>query len=396
LKFRKVKYIIFISIIITYIVITIGCTSGGNNDIVKDIDKIVNVSTYIHSNFEPINFYSNQAKHYCMINDKHYFDLNVMSEDGTINKISDNIPYGNPFNANIYGIATDGEYLYCHAWNLQINKNLANERKLGLYKIDVNKKTVEPLYEWETPDYISNSYSITFEGEYIYFFMSIGNTNDLCRIKKDGTDFEKLTNNKEDTIYNGIFFVNDQVFYHKNSKLYKTTINNIDSGIMIYENLYTIELYKGYFYCTTPSLYNECYEFIRIKADAPTAVELLINDMCGDSYIIKDDIIYYAKYDPIVIAKNSQGLETKNSSQGQIYMYNINTKENKKLFQNREINFDKIYNINDTSIIARANTNTQLIDSAEQGGLYIDYYIIPLDGSEAYHIKDLTLNLVGT
>lgn len=77
-------------------------------------------------------------------------------------------------------------------------------------------------------------------------------------------------------------------------------------------------------------------------------------------------------------------------------MYNINTKENKKLFQNSEICFDRIYNISDTSIIARANTNTQAIDSAEQVGLYTEYYIIPLDGSEAYHIKDLTLNLVGT
>ncbi len=389
MKFKTEKYIVLITII--YIVIITGCFSCKNNEIVKDTDKTENAGIYINSNYIPLNPYSNQVKHYCMIDDKHYFDLNVMSDDGTMNKISDNIPYGNPFNSNIFGIATDGEYLYCHAWNLQINENSTNERKLGLYKIDVNKKIVEPLYEWETPNGISNHYSITFEGVYIYFFMSTGNTNDLCRIKKDGTGFEKLTNN-DGSVYTGMFFVNDQVFYHKESKLYKTTIDNIDNGILFYENLSTIELYNGYFYCT----YIGSNDFIRINANDPTSTELLIDDMCADYYIIKDDIIYYAKYDPVVLIKNSQGLETRNATQGQIYMYNINTKENKKLFQNNEIDFHRIYNISDTSIIANANTNTQLIASAEQGGLYIEYYIVPLDGSEAYYIKDLTLNLVGT
>lgn len=379
------------AITIIYIAILTGCTPNGNGEIIKNNDKIEIISAYIDSNYMLTNPYGNTIKHYCIINGKHYFDLNLLSIDGTMNKIADNIPYGNPFNASINGIATDGEYLYCHAWNLQINEYLPNERRSGLYKIDVNNKTVELLYEWETPSYINNNYSIVFEGEYIYFFIPVSNTNDLCRIKKDGTNFEKLTNN-DGNIYTGIFFVNDQVFYHKDGNLYKTVINDIDNGILVYENLYTIELYKGYFYCTTS---NE-KEFIRFRPDDPTAIELLINDMCKDFYIIKDDIIYYAIFDPVTLVKNSQGLETRNSNQGQIYTYDINTRENKKFFQNSDICFYKIYNISNTAVIAQAVTNTKLIDSAEQGGMYMEYYIIPLDGRSEYHqITDLTLELIG-
>jgi len=353
------------------------------------------ITTYTKSDYQPINSYSNQGKHYVMIEGNHYFDLNVLSDDGTMDKIADNIPYGNPFNANIYGIATDGEYLYCLAWNLRIDENLADHRKSGLYKIDVNNKTVEPLYEWETPKYVSNNYSMTFTDQYLYFTKSIGDTNEVCRIKKDGSDFEQLTNNNEGLPYMGIFLLDNSVFYVKNGNLYKTTFDDFDNASVVYENLYAVELYEGYFYLTITTQ-NENTELIRIKADDPSSTEMLINDMCSDYYIIKDDVIYYAKYDPVVLITNSWGLEMTNPNQGQIYKYDINTGDNVKFTQNSEICYNKLYNISDNSIIAQANTNKQLIDSAEGGGVHIEYYIIPLDGSEAYLIEDLTLALAGT
>ena len=375
-----IKHLIFITIAI----LLISCQS-----------RETDVTTYIKSNYQPINPYSNQAKHYVMIDGNHYFDLNVLSDDGTMDKIADNIPYGNPFNANIYGIATDGEYLYCLAWNLQIDENLVDHRNSGLYKIDVNTKTVEPLHEWETPKYISNNYSIAFADDYLYFTKSIGETNEVFRIKTDGLDFEQLTNNNEGLPYMGIFLIDTSVFYVQNGNLYKTMFGDFNNSSVIYENLYAVELYNGYFYITITAG-NENTELIRIKADNPNSIEMVIGDMCADFYIIKNDVIYYVKYDPVVLITNSWGLQTTNPSQGQIYKYDINTGDNVKFSQNSEICYNRLYNISDNSIIARANPNTQMIDSAEGGGVYIEYYIIPLDGSEAYLIQDLTLALAGT
>ena len=367
------KYLRFILLSITIFVIT-GCS-------------------YNNQDFTVCNPDTNQVKHYCMIGDKHYFDLNVMSENGTMNKIAGNIPYGNPWNANIYSIATDGEYLYCHTFNLQTKEDIAHERKLGLYKIDVENNIITPLHEWEFPKNGSiNHYSITFEGEYVYFFISNGTANDICRIKKDGTEFEQLTNN-QGSVYSGLFFVDGNVYYHKDNNLYITTLDNLDSGELFYENLYTIELYNGYFYCTT---YDDNKEFIRIKTDDPKNVEVLIDDMHADCYMIKNDVIYYAKYDPIVLVTNSQGLQMINPTQGQLYSYDLKTNKNKKIFQHSEMSFNRLYNISGDSIIVEANTNTQLIASAEGNGVSIEYYIIPLDGGEVNLIKDLTLSLQGT
>ena len=362
-----------------------GCAPAVIND----------VSAYINSDYTPLTSYSSRENHYCMIDGKHYFDLNVLSDNGTMNKIADNIPYGNPFRADIYGIETDGEYLYCCAMNLWIdedNEVSASDRTLGIYKIDVNAKTVQPLYEWESPPSRSNIWSLIFEGDYIYFFMTVGETNDICRIKKDGTDFEKLTANNEIVSYGGLYFAGDAVYYNNLGKLYKTTADNLETGELIYENIHSIELYKDYFYCKDIGS-NDLY---RINAHDPTSVELIISDINADNFLIKDDIIYYAKYDPIVLFTDTRGIEVCNTTQGQIFTYDINTKENKKLSQNSEICYNQLCNISDNSIIACANTNQQYINSAENAGLPIEYYIIPLDGSEAYQIKDLTLSLQGT
>ena len=333
--------------------------------------------------FIPLGIDSNQTQHYCMIGDKHYFDLNVMSENGTMNKIAENIPYGNPFSSEIFGIATDGEYLYCHAYNLQIKEDTADELKSGLYKIDVENNIITPLHEWDTPKYRSNNYSIKFREDYVYFFKSNNyESNDVCRVKKDGTEFEQLTDNKEST-YSGLFFAGDRVYYHRNSNLYKTTLDNLENGELFYEDLYSIELYNGYFYC----LENKTNTFIEIKENDTSSMRVLFADMYNDCYIRNGDTIYYAKHDPVNLGKGTQNIDIINETQGCIYSYNLITDENEFYFQNSEINFINLLNINSNSILARVYTNTQYLT---QEGLNIDYYIIPLDGSEAHHIKDLT------
>lgn len=379
----KTKNNIFLQnffIIICFIIcltIFISCSSKNNQ------------TEYNHEIYIPLNINSNRIQHYCMINDKNYFDLCALADNGTINYISDNIPPGNKINTIINGITTDGQYLYCHARDMQINDSGKIMPYTGIYKIDIINNEINVLAEWDTPNYRHNYYSMQINGDYIYFFKDNDyKSNDICRVKINGTEYEQLTNNKG-SIYTGIFFINDTVYYHKDINLYKTTINNLDNGELFFENLYAIELYNGYFYCIS----NTENTFLKIKADDPTSVNVLFNDIYNDCYIIKDDIIYYAKYDPVNVGKGLQGIDIINATQGCIYSYNIITEENKFYFQNNEMNFIKILNINETSILAGACTNHQLLT---EDGLNVDYYIIPLNGSEAYHIKDLTLNLAGT
>ena len=141
--------------IFTYIMMLVCLCAGCNTQ-----TKYVELSQDVLQSFTPLQAVNNQTNHYVMLNGEHYIDLSRLSPDGTLDKIAENVPVGNPYMATIYSIATDGEYIFCSAQNMQSSTDYEYHFRNGIYRIDVVNNEILPLHEWERPNVYFNNYSI--------------------------------------------------------------------------------------------------------------------------------------------------------------------------------------------------------------------------------------------
>ena len=363
-----------ISYCILFLLCLIWIVSCGNN------------SFYKPEIYTPVNLIKNSPNHYCFVNGKNYIDFCVLSDDGKLDYISETIP-PNEYQVDtvVRGMTAEDEMLYYYTRDYRIAEDGQIIKKTIIYKFDAINNEIYKLDDWDTLKSEHNNSSIQIYENYLYFFKSNEyGSNDICRINKNGGEFEKLTDN-HDSIYTGLFFFDDSVYYQKDLMLYKTTMDNLKNGELLFENISTIELYNGYFYCKD----SKSGSFYRIDPKDSESVETLITDMYGSYYIIKDDIIYYSVYDPTEIGINKySNITIYNETQGKIYAYNISTGEKKLFFQDKNMMFRTLLNINDDSILVKAYTNEQAVNS--ENGVPQEYYIVPLDGTKPYLIEDLT------
>ena len=238
----KPRFILAIAMILTLTLC--GCTREVTRD---DLPELM-------SDFSAPQAVNNQADHYAVLNGEHYIDLNRLSPDGTLDKIADNVPPGNPYMATIYSIATDGEFIFCSAQNMQSSTNYEYHFRNGIYRINVINNEILQLHEWERPNVYFNNYSIFIYGDYVYFFIDDSGLNRLCKVKKDGSDFEVLSDIGSDAIYSAFFIYNDEYYYLYDGNLYLADDEHLDGGTELYGNITRIDLYNGYFYFT---VYNE-------------------------------------------------------------------------------------------------------------------------------------------
>ena len=137
---------------------------------------------------------------------------------------------------------------------MQSSTNYEYHFRNGIYRINVINNEILQLHEWERPNVYFNNYSIFIYGDYVYFFIDDSGLNRLCKVKKDGSDFEVLSDIGSDAIYSAFFIYNDEYYYLYDGNLYLADDEHLDGGTELYGNITRIDLYNGYFYFT---VYNE-------------------------------------------------------------------------------------------------------------------------------------------
>lgn len=375
-------YVIRIILFVFCILLSVGCADS-------NVSKEVNMDVLDYfKNPSQVHY---QDNNYVMLNGVHYIDLNRLSPDGTLDKIADNIPYGNPYMADIYGIATDGEYLYCIAKNLQYKEDNKNHMKTGLYKIDISTNEIFPLYEW---DEAGVHLPINFDGDYIYFFIYDSDSHQLCRIKKNGEGFEQLTN-YAGMYYLGFFMIDGYYYYIENGEFYRTANKDFSEAEMLLSNINTMKYCNGYFYYTRATDEEYVYNLYRIDSGFTGKEELLIDDLCTDQYYIDENYIYYCKLEMTEVGKSSNGFPVYNTNQGAVYVYDLTAGITDIFTQNSELNIFSILNVCDDAVLTIAITNEDLAASADTGSTN-QYYVIKKEDNQYYLVDDKTLALVGT
>ena len=379
----KPRFILAIAMILTLTLC--GCTREVTRD---DLPELM-------SDFSAPQAVNNQTNHYVMLNGEHYIDLSRLSSDGTLDKIADNVPPGNPYMATIYSIATDGEFIFCSAQNMQSSTNYEYHFRNGIYRINVINNEILQLHEWERPNVYFNNYSIFIYGDYVYFFIDDSGLNRLCKVKKDGSDFEVLSDIGSDAIYSAFFIYNDEYYYLYDGNLYLADDEHLDGGTELYGNITRIDLYNGYFYFT---VYNEekvVFELFRAPVGNYSEPEFLFENINNSKLLIKDDIIYYLKYNPEVIGTDSMGNDIINATQGVISTYDLATGESGSFNEGLDIAIWDIFNVSDRAAIVIATSQEDLI-AADTNGVINQYYIIDRETNQYYLVDDKTLLLQGT
>ena len=373
----KPRFILAIAMILTLTLC--GCTREVTRD---DLPELM-------SDFSAPQAVDNQADHYAVLNGEHYIDLNRLSPDGTLDKIADNVPPGNPYMADFKYLAADGEYLYCNAKNMQTSEENEYHMRSGIYRIDVTNNTIIPLLEWENDEYTYSNPWLYLRDGYIYFLLDL----QLCRIKTDGTEFEKLSD-YNDSYRCTNFFIDDNgyCYYIQNLTLYRASDTSLADSEELISDVGKVTLYDGYLYYSDSILSEDSSCLYRVPLDFSSDVQLLADDMSFNSYYICNNAIYYCKNDPIIVKENPDGTKTRNSNQGQINRIDPATGEITAVTTKSDLAVSEIYNANDKAVIVSGHTNADLI--AENG--ISKYFILPVGTNQYFLVDDKTLLLQGT
>ena len=177
--------------------------------------------------------------------------------------------------------------------------------------------------------------------------------------------------------------------------LYLADDEHLDGGTELYGNITRIDLYNGYFYFT---VYNEekvVFELFRAPVGNYSEPEFLFENIYNSKLLIKDDIIYYLKYNPEVIGTDSMGNDIINATQGVISTYDLATGESGSFNEGLDIAIWDIFNVSDRAAIVIATSQEDLI-AADTNGVINQYYIIDRETNQYYLVDDKTLLLQGT
>ena len=314
------------------------------------------------------NIVSNQIKHYVTVNQRHFFDLYEWTKEGLWNDLLHNTAPERRIDIDILGIDTDGESLYFYAYNYNENNGAPCS---GLYRINIDKDEVFALKEWEAPRVRHSNYSMVFHENYIYYFEeNTSGGNDICRIRVDGTEFQKLTDNR-DGVFTGLFFVEDTILVQMDRKLYVTRIPNIIENMELFlKDIYSVEVYDNMLYCTS----NSNNQFLCVDV-LKKQIKVLANNVYNDCYLIKGNAVYYSPQKNVRIGKfrnEKKGMEIINNTNGEIWKIDLRTLEQELVYKNSNIDFRKILNIDEKheNILAQGYTNEQqLFDRVLGDGL---------------------------
>ncbi len=104
-------------------------------------------------------------------------------------------------------------------------------------------------------------------------------------------------------------------------------------------------------------------------------------DVCSVRYLIKDEKIYHVKYIPLVIGYDTEnGLDSINTTQGKVFVYDITTGEDKLLVENSELDVLSILNANDEVVLVHSNTNDAILGYNLGNGKGTYWYMRIKDG----------------
>jgi len=327
--------------------------------------------------FSPIVQYTNRQMRYCNIENTNYIEYAMINHNNELNYFNDNIPPIKQKNdAMARSVTTDGEKLYVYTRVLTVEEEIITN-KTYIYKIDMSNYQLTILYEWDTPRTGRTNFSINIYGDYLYFFKdNVNGSNDICRIKTDGSDFKQLTENNG-SIYTGVFVINNTIYYQQDRIIYKANLNSIDQREIFFVDAYTIDLYNGFFYIVR----NTDRTMIQIKPENNETKELFENVYEG-CYLIKDNMIYYTKNEQKNIGMNTDGQMVANITQGRIYVYDIERETHKLFYENNSIDIRQILNVNATHIFTQCYTNDELLNGTTKS----EYYILTINKEEAVYL----------
>lgn len=280
--------------------------------------------------FTESNFQSTRIRQYAVVNDISCIKFSYINENNRLDSLSNvELPVLSLYDYSMYSVKSDGVHLYMNGRYFGFDENDELMRKKIIFKINIADGTVIPLVYIDSLSKVRNNDSLNIHDNYLYFFLEKEDSlNDVCRVSLDGGDIEILTNNTDD-IYIGVFFAD-------NGKTY----------------------YNGKFYCTM----KESGDLEVFDPDAPDETEKLNVDICSGRYLIKDEKIYYVKYIPLVIGYDTEnGLDSINTTQGKVFVYDIATGKDKLLVENSELDVLSILDVNDEVVLVHANTNDAIL-----------------------------------
>ena len=325
--------------------------------------------------------YNNRISRYTVVDGISCLDLNFINDKNRFEPLPNvTLPVRSLVDYQIYSTCTDGKYLYMNGNYLGFDENEKIVRKKLIYRVNVNDGDVKTLVSAQLPSSCRNNHSMAVNNGYLYFFLEKENSlNDVCRVSIDGGDVEKLTDN-QDEIYTGIFFAdNGKVYYHKSDlNLYEAVDGSFESGKIVRENVYTITYEKGIFYCR---LEND--DFIMFSQDSPeNAQTIAIDNMCGSRYLVRDGKIYYMKNLPKSLGFDTENnVESINSTQGKVFVYDIAAGTDELLVENPELDVLSILDINDEVVLVHANTNDAILGYSYGNGEGTYWFMRISDGS---------------
>ena len=277
---------------------------------------------------------------------------------------------------NIYYLITDWSY---------IDKDMKIQGAILRYD---GKDTYE-IARWDRPTSGQNNRSLKIYGEYIYFFCENNNdSNYICRANIKIGGMEILSINNSDTIYSGIFFIDDNVFVQYGNNLYKTDIDHLSVSELTEERLFIENIRRicvigDSIYYIRSSENNDTMNMYTLKL-SDNEEKLLIENISSILFQFIGDNIYYAKPDLEEIGRvmiDGKEMIVYNQYHGSLYRYNISSGETTDVVNDFDIVFEELYNVSDDYILALAYTNEQYVSAVN--GASPQYMLVPTDGSEA-------------
>ena len=331
---------------------------------------------------------SNVASKHCVCKGKIYIDKYVLDENNKFMLVDDALSSGTS-EITIDSLTSDGEYVYYLVTEITIQ----DESNFDGVIMRWDGTEILEIARWDRPHSGSNNRSMKIHGDYIYFFREndIG-SNFVCRVQSDGGEVETLSENNTDSIYTGIYFIDNSVYVHFNRNLYETDLENLDPADLTEDNLILSNIQRLF-------LQDSCFYFVRYMEDGITVnlysissdgsnEKLLIENIYELSVVFIENKVYFSYYEPEEIGRVIVDDKEKiifNQTHGSVYCYDIATGIITKVANDLDIVFSKIFNASDSFILAEAYTNEQYV--SEHSGHTRQYMLVPTDGSEAITLE---------
>ena len=336
-----------------------------------------------------VNLDSNVANQHCIYKGEAYINKYKIVDNKLVvacDSLNNTTVENGMIDISVEALTCDGENIYylITDWSY-IDKDMKIQGAILRYD---GKDTYE-IARWDGPTSGQNNRSLKIYGEYIYFFCENNNdSNYICRANIKIGGMEILSTNNSDTIYSGIFFIDDNVFVQYGNNLYKTDIDHLSVSELTEERLFIENIRRicvigDSIYYIRSSENNDMMNMYTLKL-SDNEEKLLIENISSILFQFIGDNIYYAKPDLEEIGRvmiDGKEMIVYNQYHGSLYRYNISSGETNAVVNDFDIVFEELYNVSDDYILALAYTNEQYVSAVN--GASPQYMLVPTDGSEA-------------